>query len=760
LFAAQVGGETYTNRLINSHDPYLQLHAHNPVDWYPWGPEALEKARRENKPIFVSIGYSTCYWCHVAEREIYSNPQIAKLMNQWFINIKIDREERPDIDQIYMLATEVMTGHGGWPNNVFLTPDLKPFFAGSYFPPEDQGGRSGFPRLLNVLHRAWVEDNDQVLAEASRVYKILQRAGQEVSSASADNSSPAIGQWLDQAIDESAHSFDHRQGGFGGGTAKFPRAPQLSMLLASSTEGHQAKALKMVTDTLDAMAHGGIMDQLGAGFHRYSTEPSWSIPHFEKMLYDNAQLLGIYAQAYKQTKKPLFRQVTLRTAHYLMTEMQAPGGGFFSAQDAEAGGVEGASYVWSKEQIESVLGTADTKRFFSLYTLTPLPDSAAGREQPLGGVLRLKAADTLNLAQTNKLAAAIETLAPLRDKLLVARQARVQPKRDEKIITSDNALAVIGFAQAGQALDETRLTETAVRTADWLWQYAFDPESGELQHQFFQGHAGVNGFLDDYGILGSAFMKLLKVTGESRWQSRARLVADAMLLRFAQPSGALTSSWDTSNLLVAPPIKGDSVKPSGHSAAIGLLLELTSTTHEMHYAVAARRALTQLYRQVATNPSGWGGLLTSLNEKALRVALDDAAKVNTLASINASTNSADHVHASGQWLTSNQAAELILKLNIDTGYHINANPATDPDLIPTELLVDGRSKIVVDYPEPQTFNSSLTTQGIAIYQGKVTLRAHLPLTQISDLPEVSLRIQACTDEFCLAPSTMKVPISK
>lgn len=259
--AAQNDKETYTNRLINSHDPYLLLHAHNPVDWYPWGSVAFEKARRENKPIFVSIGYSTCYWCHVAEREIYSNPQIAKLMNQWFINIKIDREERPDLDRIYMLATQIMTGTGGWPNNVFLTPDLKPFYAGSYFPPNDSNGHPGFPQILTSLHRAWVDDHDRVVSAADSVYRVLQKNGQDAASAA--NAPLAVKKWLAQAVQESATGFDVFEGGFGDGTTKFPRTPQLAMLLAAYIQKPQAKTLGMVTTTLEAMAEGGVMDQLG-----------------------------------------------------------------------------------------------------------------------------------------------------------------------------------------------------------------------------------------------------------------------------------------------------------------------------------------------------------------------------------------------------------------------------------------------------------------------------------------------------------------
>ncbi|MEK7737261.1 MAG: thioredoxin domain-containing protein [Pseudomonadota bacterium] len=764
----------YTNRLIDSHDPYLLQHAHNPVDWYPWGAEALDKARRENKPIFISVGYSTCYWCHVAEREIYSNPQIAELMNQWFVNIKIDREERPDLDQLYMLATQAMTGRGGWPNNVFLTPNLKPFFAGSYFPPNDQNGRPGFPQILTRLHQAWIDDRDQVVAAAERVYKKLQQP--EPGSPAGANQLPAAGIWLGQAVGESAASFDNIQGGFGDGSTKFPKSPQLSMLLAAYTQGRQVtpagaqmpsgaqvpsgaqEALEMAAGTLEAMAEGGVMDQLGAGFHRYSTEPSWSIPHFEKMLYDNAQLLGVYAQAYALTKKPLFRQVALRTARYLTREMQAPGGGFYSAQDAEAAGVEGASYLWTREQIESVLGAADARRFFTLYALTPMPDAPVGHQQPAGGALRLKGHEARKRVHNNRLDQAIDTLMPLSDKLLRTRQARLQPQRDEKIVIADNALAIMGFAQAGKALQQNGLTKTAVRTADWMWQHAFDPGSGELKHQFYRGQAAGRGFLDDYGLLGQAFMSLYRTSGDRRWQSRARQVAEAMLQRFSRPDGSLSSSWDTIDLLVAPPVEGDSVKPSGHSAAIALLLELSASMHEPRYAVVAHTALTRLHPQVDAYPSNWGGLLASLSEPALRAALDGAALSAKPAIANSMPNTADHVHARGHWVSSQAGATLVLTIKVDDGFHINANPASDPYLIATQLLLEGHPDVNVKYPAAQSFKARFAPNGIDVYQGRITLQAHLPSALATPPPAASLRVQACNDEVCLAPATLAVPL--
>ncbi|MHB1245662.1 MAG: thioredoxin domain-containing protein [Sulfuriferula sp.] len=753
--AVKFDGETYTNRLINSHDPYLLLHAHNPVDWYPWGAEALEAAKRENKPIFVSIGYSTCYWCHVAEREIYSNPEIAKLMNQWFINIKVDREQRPDIDRIYMLATQIMTSGGGWPNNVFLTPDLKPFYAGSYFPPENQGNLPGFPTVLKSMHHAWTDNHAEVVALADQVYLALQQA--ERGQGTTGSVALAPQQWLDKAVAEAANGFDVFDAGFGSGASKFPQSPLLSMLL--STVDRHAKAQGMAIQTLEAMAEGGVMDQLGGGFHRYSIEPSWSIPHFEKMLYDNAQLLGLYAQAYAITKKPLFRQVALRTAHYMTTEMQAPDGGFYSAQDAEVDESEGASYVWTRPQIEALLGTTDTQRFLALYQLVPMPPAPAGHKQPEGDVLRLQRDKAQKLEQKNQLAAAIETLRPLRDKLLAARQKRPQPARDEKIVTATNALAIIGFTQAGHWLHNPELTKVALRNANWLWQHAFDAKTGDLKHQFFAGRPAGSGFLDDYALLGQAFLTLYRQTGDAAWLVRSRQIADAMLQRFAGQDGRFLETQDQHDLLLAPPAEGDPVLPSGQSSSIVLLLELSVATGDDRYASAAHGELTSMSAQIAADPFIWGALLAPLNQPKLIAALQKAASSSTAkAATPGFPDSADHVRAKASLVPSKVGTELMVSIDIEAGYHINANPASDPNLIPTQFSLPGYPDLKMDYPAAKMFKAPFAPQGIAVYEGHITLRGHVSKKPIRLPINANLRIQACNDQVCLAPATVTVPV--
>jgi uncharacterized protein len=749
-------GKQYTNRLIRSQDPYLLLHAHNPVDWYPWGPEALAAAKRENKPIFVSIGYSTCYWCHVAEREIYSDPQIAKLMNEWFINVKVDREERPDVDRVYMLATQILAGGGGWPNNLFLTPDLKPFYAGSYFPPADRGVQPGFPKILQDLHAAWTGDRAKVFQVGDQVQHELQRVQAEL--AVSGTAPPRPQQWLDAVVADASKRFDSVNGGFGGGgSTQFPQAPLLSSLLAAQIRHPDPNSFGMVTYTLTAIAEGGVIDQLAGGFHRYSTEASWSLPHFEKMLYDNAQLLGVYSRAYAITQDPLYAEVARRTADYLTREMQAPGGAFYSAQDAEVDGAEGASYVWTRAQAEAVLGDAGAQRFFGIYALTPMPGAPPGHKQVNGGVLRLDRAKAQALTRDGRLLPALETLRPLRESLLAARQKRPQPARDDKIVTGSNALAILGFAEAGEDLHDPALTRVALAAANWEWTHAFRAESGVLLHQFFHGGSGGEGFLDDYGLLGQACLALHRHTGDALWLARAKQLTEAMLKRFVGGDGRLLESWD-SKLLVQPPSDGDRVQPSGLSSAIVLLLELASVDGDVRHAEAARRALASLGLQITAAPSDWGGLIAPLSRPQLSAALEQALLGASETAPFGSPSSADVVRARASLVWAQTDINLVVIVEVAPGFHINANPASQPELIPTLLTIPGRPDVNVDYPASRIFKASFAPQGIAIYEGEFALRARVPEASAESLRVAHLRVQACNDKYCLAPATVTVPI--
>lgn len=719
--APKAPGAAPANRLLGSASPYLLLHAHNPVDWYPWGPEALEKARREQKPIFLSVGYSTCYWCHVAEKTIYSDPGIAKLMNAWFVNIKVDREERPDLDRVYMLATELLTGHGGWPNNVFLTPDLKPIFAGSYFPPKDDPARgTGFPTILQAIHEAWMTRRDQVLQIGERVRLGMDRASTAPAAAGSGTFDPAKA--LRQARQAFAKRFDAEHGGeSGGGGTKFPLSPFLALLLKEGTP----QGLALARQQLDAMARGGIHDHLAGGFHRYSTEPTWSLPHFEKMLYDNAQLMDLYASAHRITKEARYRVLAEETAAYLRREMADPEGGFYTAQDAEVEGREGASYLWTEAEIAQVLGDLNAKTFLRVYDLRPLPmpqaGPEAGRTAP-GGVLRMRTGATFEQAQALK---------PQRDKLLAARALRAQPLCDEKLILAQNGLAVLAFARSSLPED----VALAERSAERLWKIAFDPRLGVLKHQVFHGRAEGEGFLDDYALFGRSCLALFEATHRVLWKDRATQLAEAMLKRFRVEGGRLRTTV-AEDLIVPPQEFGDDTVPSGLSAAVDLLLGLSRLTGDLHHAALAQEALAPARSQVADRPEAWPALLAALH----------AAPPLPSQSL----DSASHVTVRASW----QRNKLILRLTIAKGYHVNANPASLPSLIPTNLNVVGIAPRRVLYPKPSRLRATFSGEDLDVFEGSVRIVALMPEKAAGQPLRGSLTVQACTDRLCLAPATI------
>ncbi|MHB8533945.1 MAG: DUF255 domain-containing protein [Sulfuricaulis sp.] len=767
----------YTNRLIHSNDPYLLLHAHNPVDWYPWGPEALARAKRENKPIFVSIGYSTCYWCHVAERTIYSNPQIAQLMNKWFINIKVDREQRPDLDEIYMLATQLMTGQGGWPNNVFLTPDLKPIFAGSYFPPaDDDMGRPGFPNVLQTIHEEWTTNREDVMANADRVFQAMQQERRETPGAAETPLAPAA--WLKQARAAWLPRYDSERAGFSSGNRemKFPQEPVLEMFLTDYRMTSNPEDLKVLTQTLSAMALGGIYDQLGGGFHRYSTDRSWSIPHFEKMLYDNAQLLSIYVQAYELTHDVFYRYIAEDLRAYLIRRMTTPKGGFYTAEDAEVGGEEGASYLWTRKEIVSILGTEPARKFFRVYALTPMPGQNG--ETVLNdnerGVLRV---DSAVVKQTGvsgaHLVKKLEALAPLRATLLAAREKRPQPMRDEKLIVSLNGLAIEAFVQDGRAFHRPEDIALARRAAARIWSLAYDPKNGRLLHEIFRGRAQTDGYLDDYAIFGRALLSLHAATGEKLWLDRASLMADAIHERFQDRIGTLATTAGGDKLPIVLRDSGDDVYPSGTSVAIDLLLRLAQATGKSSYATAADRALRQLSSRMQQEPEAWPVLVSVVSSDAARQAKNGrelAAKpvsstkppipTRDVAKSLASLSTASHVRVTASILNEAGPTRVIFTLHVDPGYHINANPASLNYLIPTSVSFEELAPKKITYPQPNRIRPDFAKAGLDVYEGEVRIDVVLPLGvwRNKKVLRAVVTAQACTDQVCLPPAKLPVAV--
>lgn len=741
---AETPREAPANRLIHSASPYLLQHARNPVDWYPWGQEAIAKAKKENKLIFISIGYSTCYWCHVAERTIYSNPSIAAPMNRWFVNIKIDREERPDLDQTYMLARQLLTGAGGWPNNVFLTPDLKPFFAGSYFPPEDRESVNGFPTILKLIHDNWEKSPDKIKEIGDHVQTALSRA-RDTGGKPASVLKIIPADWLARARDQILGQRDKVYGGLdGGGGTKFPQPPVIELLLTDYRLNGTAESLQAVAELLDAMAFGGIHDHLGGGMHRYSTEPTWSVPHFEKMLYDNAQLIGLYADYYAITRQPLARKITVDLAGYLARRMTAPEGGFYTAEDADIEGKEGETFLWTRAEIADALGSAGTHRFFALYELTPLPSDPDGP-----GVLRVRRDQASADESRAGLAGRIAELAPLRAKLLDIRDKRPQPARDDKIVVALNGLAIAGVAHAGKILDEPLWIASASRAGEFLWRNAFDEKSGRLRHHLFQGMASGEGFLDDYAMLGLGFLVLGEATGEPIWRERAQALASAVMARFNKPDGLLVTSIGDANLILPAIDLADHEAPSGTSAAYALLAQLGKT--DAHYAETAIKVLARMADKIAAAPTSWASLT------AYAALYGESVQAKPEAAL----DSAAHVKATARGASLADHDEIIVILTIQPGYHVNANPASADFLIPTVVTVPGVPDAKITYPAGQAFKPKFSPEGISVYEGLVEISAALPKGSLASAAITPLRIevQACTAQLCLPPATLTAPVN-
>ena len=755
----------YTNRLIHSANPYLLLHAHNPVDWYPWGPEALERAKKEDKPIFLSVGYSTCYWCHVAEKVLYSDPAIAALMNQWFVNIKVDREERPDVDRIYMLATQLITGHGGWPNNIFLAPDMKPFFAGSYFPPtDDPSGRPGFPTIIKAIHERWMADRKRVTDQAARVFLAMLQAQRPDISRATVPVKPA--EWLTRAREALAQGFDpDNPGFFRGHGPKFPHEPMLGLLLTDYRVNRAEESLGMLRKALDAMAYGGIRDHLAGGFHRYSTEPTWSVPHFEKMLYDNAQLLRLYAETYQITRDPLYKAVALELSNYLDREMSAPEGGLYTAQDAEVNGEEGASYAWARPEIVSVLGAQDAQGFFQVYELTLMarPRGQAGMGDPVG-VLRVRA----DLAKNRGNAALLQSvnrLSALRARLLDVRNRRPQPLRDDKIVVGINGLAIEALVRSAQILGTPRDLAAARRTADRIWAVAYDPASRLLRHQIFQGRAQTDAFLEDYALLGNGLMALYDATQDATVRAHASALADDLLRRFARPDGGLSTTPNEKDLLFPPQDDGDGVYPSGTSATVALLLRVAAATGEAHYAAAAAAVVASLGDELQRSPAGWSTLVATVNSRSPAIQ-SLIASMGTAAGLPGSPqglklpSTADHVRITASAATKDDHDEIVATLHIDEGWHVNANPASFDFLVPTTVTFAGPSPSDLAYPPSVRIKPKFAPDGLDVYEGQARVVATFPagtLTRSLDI-RATIRTQACSNEICLPEATFHATV--
>ncbi|GDY29919.1 thioredoxin domain-containing protein [Gandjariella thermophila] len=564
-----------TNRLAQATSPYLLQHADNPVDWWPWCPEAFDEARRRDVPVLLSIGYAACHWCHVMAHESFEDPEVATLMNENFVNIKVDREERPDIDAVYMQATQAMTGQGGWPMTCFLTPDAEPFHCGTYYPPAPRPGMASFRQLLRAVTQAWTERGHEVRQAASHVVAQLNEHGKPLPESTVDD------QVLAGAVDALAGDFDRQHAGFGG-APKFPPSMVLEFLLRHHERTGSDRALAMATATCAAMARGGIYDQLAGGFARYSVDAAWVVPHFEKMLYDNALLLRVYAHLSRAKGDPMAARVTEETAEFLLRDLRTPEGAFAASLDADAGGVEGLTYVWTPDELVDVLGDADGRWAAELFGVTERGTFEHGRS-----TLRLPA-DPDDPERWRR----------VREALLAARARRPQPGIDDKVVTAWNGLAIVALSEAGMALDRPHWLEAAAEAARLLLDRHL--VAGRLRRTSRKGVVGdAAGVLEDYGCLADGLLALHQATGQPHWLDAACDLLDTALDRFADPqaSGQFHDTANDAEALVRRPAEPtDNATPSGASALAGALVTasaLAGPDRAARYRDAAERAVTR-----------------------------------------------------------------------------------------------------------------------------------------------------------------------
>ncbi len=589
------------NRLAHESSPYLLQHQNNPVDWYPWGPEALARSKAEDRPIFLSIGYSACHWCHVMEHESFENAEIAALMNELFVCIKVDREERPDLDQIYMTAVQLMTGRGGWPMSVFLTPDLHPFFGGTYWPPRASRGMPGFDLVLTRVAEAWKDRRQAAVDQALQLTAALQQAGQEQE--------PSGGlriELLQSADAKLERAFDFTHGGFGS-APKFPHSMDLQVLLRTWQRKPRPATLEMVTLTLDKMAQGGIYDHLGGGFARYSVDERWLVPHFEKMLYDNALLTTAFVETFQATQEDRFAQVARETCDYILRDMTDPAGGFYSTEDADSEGEEGKFYVWKPAEIVQLLGTERGERFCSVYNVTPRGNFEHGTSilnlpKTIAQCASLLGLDVTFLAQE---------LAESREILFAHREERIHPGKDDKVLVSWNGLMIDALARAGAALNEPRYVAAAQKGMAFLLTALKKDEQGRLFHCWRHGVPKVDAFVDDYAAVLNAAVTLFEVDGDPAWLASAKQMATILLRHFHDPAagGFFYTADDQEQLISRSKDSHDSSVPSGNGLAATGLLRLGKLTGERSLLEAAEGTLRASISLMERAPSATGQLL-------------------------------------------------------------------------------------------------------------------------------------------------------
>lgn len=578
-----------SNRLIKEKSPYLLQHAYNPVDWFPWSDEAFEKAKREDKPIFLSIGYSTCHWCHVMARESFEDEEVAQLLNKHFVSIKVDREERPDIDIIYMNACQAMTGQGGWPLTIIMSPDKKPFFAGTYFPKESRWGRPGFMDLLLQITKAWKEERENIDSVGNHVIQVLQTQTEGISGELNEET-------LKEAFNQFVVRFDDIYGGFGD-APKFPTPHNLLFLLRYWHRTGKDKALEMMEKTLDSMIRGGIFDHIGYGFHRYSTDRKWLVPHFEKMLYDNALLAYTLVEAFEATGDSIYKHTARKVFDYVIRDMTSPEGGFYSSEDADSEGVEGKFYVWTPEEIINVLGFEDGKWFCDVFDITS-KGNYEGKNIP-------------NLIESGIVEN--ERLSQCREKLFLVREKRIHPHKDDKILTSWNGLMIAALAKGARAFDDEKLSKVSEKAVDFIFAKLTNKEK-RLLARYRDGHAAFLGYLDDYAFLVWGLLELYETTFNVTYLKKAQELNKQILELFwdKEKGGLFFNGNDSEELIVRSKEIYDGAIPSGNSVAAFNLIKLSRITGDTELYKKAKQIFTVFAGNISEHPSAYAFFLTAL----------------------------------------------------------------------------------------------------------------------------------------------------
>ncbi len=745
----------HTNRLSTETSPYLLQHARNPVDWYPWGPEAFEAARRLDRPIFLSIGYSTCYWCHVMERESFEDEATAAIMNEHFVSIKVDREERPDVDEIYMAATQIFNrGQGGWPMSLFLEPEtLKPFIAGTYFPPTDGLGRPGFPGLLTRIAELWAAERDGVLRQSDHLAALVAR-----QLAAAGEPQPVGRANVEQAVSLLLSIYDDEDAGFGRGTTKFPMPAYLDFLMGAAWDRPDARAA--VLHTLNRMATGGMYDQVGGGFHRYSTDSRWLVPHFEKMLYDNGQLASTYAAAYERTGDAFYAEIVRETLDWVLREMTDPAGGFRSAQDAEVDAREGGNYLWVADEVRSALqgaGLADQVEIalaaYGFGAGTNFRDPHHPEDGWKNVVHLVDRPEVLARSRGIPLDDLNARLVRINEALLAVRDRRRQPATDDKVLAGWNGLMIAGMADGGRVLGEPHYVEAARRAAGFILETMQDGESGLLR-VYRAGTARVSAMFEDYALLIRGLVALHRATGEERWLEEAARLAREAKARFGDDGGG--AYFDTlpgqTDLFVRTKTTYDGAVPSGNAVMLNNLLDLHELTGDESWLAEFRSALGGVSGAVAESPVS--AILSTL-ALSRSLARDGGAAAAQPAAARAGAvrleTSADAVE-----LAEGETAALNVTLHIAEPYHVNAHEPGQAILIGLEIRLAGGSGVRVrpSYPPGELYRGE-----IRIHRGTITIPITLERTgEVVGEPRLTVTYQVCTDELCLTPATVIVPV--